>query len=167
MIAYLHSDLIDVSRHFGQGGLSELLLHGGDNHNAGGVMAVTAIRSIRNSSESEPYFARNHENQNDTGGPGKSLEINSGEVVQCNMWVPWCATQEDFDNRHKISIVPLAFNEIPVTFTIGQQGDYVRYSKDGLFHDEGEPVPGNNTVGGDRAIQIVGTSLTNADIIFY
>lgn len=130
-------------------------------------MAVTAIRSIRNGHETDVYFVRNHENPNDTGGQGNVLTIPLGETVQCNMWIPWCNSQEDFDNRHRISIMPVAFNFIPVIFAIWQQGDYVRYSKNGLFKDDGDLVAGNNTIGGDRAIQIVGSDPKDADLVFY
>ena|SRR6478609_2741319 len=131
-------------------------------------MAVTAIKSIRSALDEDTYFVRNLENLNDTGGPGASLSIEPGApATQCNMWIPWCGSESDFVNRHRIIMVPIAFGVIPVTFTVWQQGDYVRYSKDGVFHDDGELVPGNPAVGGDRGVQIVGHDMNDADLVMY
>jgi hypothetical protein len=130
-------------------------------------MAVTAIRSIRNLVKGQVYNVRNQEQPNDTGGRGNALSVNGGEVVACNMWIPWCNNQADFDNHHKIIIVPTAVNVLPVLFAIWQQGDYVRYTRDGLFHNNGALVPGNSTVGGDRSVEIRGTGLFDADLRFY
>src|SRR4051812_14831306 len=130
-------------------------------------MAVTAIRSVRNKVPGEQYSIRNQENPNDTGGKGKSLDVPPNQVVSCNMWIPWCVNQNDFNNHHKIIIVPLAFNTIPITFNVWQEGDYVRYSRDGLFHKNGDLVPGNSTVGGDRSVEIIGSGLHDADLMFY
>jgi len=82
------------------------------------------------------------------------------------MWIPWCVNQADFDNHHKIILVPVS-NSLPVIFSVWQQGDYVRYSRDGLFHQDGELVPGNCTVGGDRSVDIVGPDLAHADLVFH
>jgi hypothetical protein len=131
-------------------------------------MAVTAIRSIRNRvTGGAEYHVRNQENPNDTGGRGHDLTVRSGQVIQCNMWIPWCVSQNDFDNHHKILIVPTAFQTIPAFFSIWQQGDYVRYSRDGLFHANGDLVPGNSTAGGDRSVDIVGTTIEDADLVFH
>lgn len=130
-------------------------------------MGVTAIKSISNRHATELYYVSNLEHPADTGGEGKTLQIQPGETKACNMWIPWCTSQNDFDNNHRIIIVPLAFDVIPVTFTIWQDGDYVRYSKDGLFHENGDFVPGNCTVNGDRSVDIIGNSLDDADLVFY
>lgn len=129
-------------------------------------MAVTAIKSIRNDVDAV-YAVKNNEHPSDTGGEGKALEIPPGVVVPCSMWIPWCGSQGDFDDNHFIIMSPVALDVEPVVFIIWQDGDYVRYSKDGLFHPNGNLVQGNNTVGGDRAIQIVGPNMFEADIIFY
>jgi len=129
-------------------------------------VAVTAIRSIRNSN-GDSYFVKNNENPNDTGGPGKSLGVASGQTVPCNMWIPWCTSEADFEGGHFIIMSPVAFNEVPVVFVIWQEGDYVRYSKDGLFHPNGDLVPGHASVGGDHDVQIVGLNKFDADLVLY
>jgi hypothetical protein len=129
-------------------------------------VAVTAIRSVRNHVPGSLYHVRNQENPNDTGGRGHSLDVQAGNVVKCNMWIPWCVNQQDFANHHKIILVPTS-NRPTVTFSVWQHGDYVRYSRDGLFDADGELVPGNCTVGGDRSVDIVGADLDHADLVFH
>ena len=130
-------------------------------------MAITAIRAVRNLLLNDVYFVRNQEQPNDTGGKGHALEVDPGAVLTCNMWIPWCRSQEDFDWHHKIIVVPVVNDQIPVVFNIWQEGDYVRYSRDGLFKSNGDLVPGNCTVGGDRSVEIVGDDAFNADLRFF
>jgi hypothetical protein len=131
-------------------------------------MGITAIKSISNLHETELYYVKNHEHPDDTGGKGQALAVQPGETIACNMWIPWCTSNDEFSKwHHRISIVPLALNTFPVEFNIWQQGNYVRYSKNGLFQDNGNLVPGNCTVNGDRSVEITGTSLYDADIKFY
>ena len=131
-------------------------------------MGITAIKSIANRHENEVYYVRNLENPNTTGGTGKSLQVGVGSTVQCNMWIPWCISETEFITyRRHILISPLAFGVIPVVFAIWQQGDYVRYSTDGLFYSDGTLVPGNATINGDRSVEITGTTLFDADLRFF
>src|SRR5262245_3561729 len=109
-------------------------------------MAITSIRSIRNFVAGSTYVVRNQETKD------PALSVDSGRAVTCKMPIPWCDNQAQFDNMHKIVMSPIATGRVPITFTIWQQGDYVRYSKDGLFHNDGDLVPGNCTVGGDRSV---------------
>ena len=131
-------------------------------------MGITAIKSIANRHENSVYYVRDLENPNATGGTGKVLQVDVGQTVQCNMWIPWCWSETQFINDHRrILIAPPAFNEIPVRFNIWQQGDYVRYSTDGLFHSDGTLVPGNATINGDRSVEITGTTIFDADLRFF
>ena len=129
-------------------------------------MPVTAIKSLRNGTDT-PYVIKNNENPNDTGGKEHVLDIPPGRVIQCSMWIPWCGSETDFNAKHFIIMSPVAIDVGPSSFVIWQDGDYVRYSKDGLFHLDGDLVQGNNTVGGDRAIQIVSPNSSEVDLIFY
>jgi hypothetical protein len=84
------------------------------------------------------------------------------------MWIPWCVNQADFEWGHKILITPaVAAPPVPIFFAIWQEGDYVRYSLNGLFAKNGLLVPGNCTVGGDRSVEIVGPDVTHADLRFF
>jgi hypothetical protein len=130
-------------------------------------MAITAIRSIRNLVGGSVYNVGNQEQPNDTGGRGHSLLVRSGSVVACNIWIPWCNSQVDFDNHHKIVVVPDGVGAVPILFAIWQQGDYVRYTRDGLFYDNGALVHGNCTVGGDRSVEIRGADIFHADLRFF
>jgi hypothetical protein len=130
-------------------------------------MSVTAIRAITNVNLSQVYVVKNLANPNDTGGNGQGLTIAVGTAVQCNMWIPWCASEKDWANRQRINITPIAINVFPILFNIWQHGDYIRYSKDGLFHSDGDIVPGNSTIGRNCTLEITGTSFADADLRFY
>ena len=130
-------------------------------------MGVTAIKSIKNNNATGAYYIKNLEHPSDTNGPDGPMKAAPGQNITCNMWIPWCTSQTDFYNNHRIIIVPFSNDPHAVTLTIWQQGDYVRYSRDGGFHDNGTLVPGNSTVNGDRSIEITGTNVLDVDLRFY
>jgi hypothetical protein len=122
----------------------------------------TAIRSIQNAHQDDVYFVRDLED------PSHPLNnIAPGEDRSCNMTIPWCTSQTDFEQNHHIIIVPLASNVIPTNFYIWQDGDYVRFSTDGVFHSNGQLVPGNSAVGGNKNLTIEGTSIFEASLRLY
>ena len=140
-------------------------------------MPVTAIKSIRNGTGVGCYV-RNLENPNDTDRNGQPHALAPGEVWQCNMWIPWADTQDQFDHGSGIGKGPAHINITfvwssledappPHEFAIWQSGDYVRYSKNLSWVNNGQLVPGNSTVGGDRSVDIVGTDGQDADVNFY
>ena len=139
-------------------------------------MAITSIRSILNSTESDCYI-RNFETPDDTGGDGKFITLEAGETLTCDMWIPWAGNQHEFDHGSSLfkgpAHIDISFSsstDIAPSlhhFSIWQQGDYVHYSKDGTWENDGFLVPGNNTVGGDRSVEIVGDAGEDADLRFY
>ena len=140
-------------------------------------MAITAIKSVKNSVDNL-FYVKNVENPNDTGGIGHALEVPPGQTIVCNMWIPWCDTQDQFDHGSSLGKGPahilISFlwsstqgGPIPPQFAIWQQGDYVRYSRNALFKRDGDLVMGNNTVGGDRSVEVTGSDMQSAQLWFY
>ena len=124
-------------------------------------MAITSIRSFRNLIGGETYGVRNNEESQEP------LIVASGEAKACNMRIPWCNNQGEFDKNHYIISAPYVQGTVPARFAIWQEGDYVRYSRDSFFKPDGNLVPGNCTVGGDRSVEIVGTNIYDADLRFF
>ena len=130
-------------------------------------MGVTAIKSIKNSNATGAYYIKNLEHPSDTTGPNGPMKVAPGQNISCNMWIPWCTSQTDFYNNHRIILVPFSNDGNARVIAIWQQGDYVRYSLNDTFQNNGTLVPGNSTVNGDRSIEITGTNVLDADIKFY
>ena len=143
-------------------------------------MPVTAIRSIRNSTP-EGLGVANLENPSDTGGgKGSSLNVLPGQVIECNIWIPWADSYSDFLHgkwplfrgpAHILILYAWASTQDPQdpppnAFAVWQQGDYVRYTKNMQWSDNGPLVPGNSTVGGDRSLEVVGGTIWQSDLVF-
>lgn len=88
----------------------------------------------------------------------KDRNAGADSYACCNMWVPWCTSQGDFDGGRVISIerhVPLdrPDDEGEVLGWIWQgnqaDGDLVRHSRSG-YEQPGRPIPGAARVSGDR-----------------
>jgi hypothetical protein len=129
-------------------------------------MSTTTIKSLTNTNFAASYLVKNHDNPDSTGGLGKALELSPGQTLACNISIPACTSQQDFDAKKRISIAATTNSGVPVTLSIWQDGDHVRYSKDGLFHSGGDLVPGNNAVNGDRELEITGFILASSDVRF-
>jgi hypothetical protein len=123
-------------------------------------MGVTAIKSITNTHANLTYRVKNRENSNDP-----ELTIAPGQVTPCNMWIPWCTSEKDFDNHH-IQILEVSAGLVQ-PIAIWQDGDYVRYSKEGVFQPNGNLVLGASYVNGDRSVVISGERNAGPTITFY
>jgi hypothetical protein len=117
-----------------------------------GPLWITAIREFKNSLKSpiELYRVRTRE----------LVKVGANASVSCNVWIPWCDTQRQFDaGEHIVLRTPAVWAKTYFIWAqpfiwIWQQGDYVRYSRDGKFHFNGERVPGDSRVDGDRALEL-------------
>jgi hypothetical protein len=96
------------------------------------------------------------------GAPGSGAAVGPGSALQVNMWVPWATTAADFPVHH----LELQFGSV-TRFWIWQcataeDGDHVRFSIDGAWHDHGRPVHGVSAVdavSGDRTMVVRDTCL--------
>lgn len=132
-------------------------------------MAITNIKRVINNSRS--YFVvRNHHHPSDTNDP--SSQVAPDGFFIHDMWVPWCFGQGDFNAGQFISITSgKADNPGAFSFTIWQHdcphldGDQVRFSTDGAFHDCDIrlQVPGESVAGGDRKVTISGDKEDGSD----
>lgn len=141
-------------------------------------MPVTVIRYIRNTTGVK-WSVLNLENTDETSEDGKaSYSLYPGGSWSCNIRIPQVEAGYEMvlgKDRHIMIITPQPKSDLRTArqFVVWQHGDRVRYSvQDGLstsrtLSGSGTPVPGNNNVGGDRSVDIVGTDRFDADLRFY
>src|SRR4051812_115792 len=122
-------------------------------------MGVTAITGITNRSDSDVILL-DIENP-DAPGHGDTVAPGGSHVV--DMWIPWAPRQADFAGKH----IRLLFGGVP-RFWIWQahnrDGDRVRFSTDGAWHDCGEPVDGMSGVDGPRTLVVYDDGFQLVDI---
>ncbi len=112
-------------------------------------MGVIAIKQIRNLA-SGPAQVRNRETPHDTdNGRG---DLAPGEIRDIEIWIPWCADGQSFGTKHMdVTVVGVTLGGGNRTFTIWQashgDGDRVRLSTDGAWHDPGAEIGGYSAVG--------------------
>ena len=132
-------------------------------------MAITNIKRIINTSRAF-FVVSNHHNPSDTNDP--SSQVAPDGFFIHDMWVPWCSSQNDFNAGQFISITSGKTNNPGAfSFTIWQHncphldGDQVRFSTDGAFHDcsERNQVPNESVAGGDRFVTISGSNEDGSD----
>lgn len=108
-------------------------------------MGITAIKHIINNS-SQTVLIHNHENT------ANSVTIYPNNCATIDIWIPWCASQGDWQNNHYLSL------ELPDTAStlcwIWQQDNFVRFCTDGQFHNQGTSVPGTAQIDADRLLTI-------------
>lgn len=139
------------------------------------MASITSIRLIRNRTGATGEVGgagrydvaiRNRESPGDTNGEGRSVPIpanNERDYFQCAMWIPWF-NEGEFDNK-----------VIEISLFEGGGGGHVTtlkiYQRDGyIYYRQGETdylVSGNGHEGGDRTVDVTGTSADNADLTFY
>lgn len=113
---------------------------------------ITAIREFENLTpvRVQIYSVRTRE----------LVRAEPGKAVSCNMWIPWADTARQFAAGERIEVqtpgyLAGGYYIFPQTYHwIWQQGDFVRCSKDGQFHFNGEHVPGDARIDGDRVLQV-------------
>ena len=115
-------------------------------------MGITAITMLDNRSSSTVRLL----DIENPGVQGNNVPVGPGQSLQVNMWVPWANTAAQFPGQH------LQLEVGSVSFWIwqcatDQDGDHVRFSMDGAWHDHGRPVHGISAVdlvSGDRTIVV-------------
>lgn len=113
-------------------------------------MGVTAIRELHNRSSSTVALF-NAENPDPTTGHGGL--VRPGGRMEADMWIPW-ASAADFPRKH----LRLEVDGRPrywIWQVLNADGDRVRFSTDGAYHDRGEPVDGIPAVDGDRTLVVL------------
>lgn len=118
---------------------------------------ITAIKQLENDTD-QHIILHNVEDQ-------KSVKCKPHSNVSCDMWIPWCDYQKSFERGHHMKVLwsfPLVSpkNYIPPQpfAWIWQQGDFVRFSTDGKWKFNGDPIPGTSKKGGDRALMVSPTA---------
>ncbi len=114
-------------------------------------MGVTAFVRMINFSDSYVYF-NNVEN-----GRNYWLRPRSGKYVYytaMNEWVPWCDSQRDFDNGHRI-LLTIQNQSNAIWQSREADGDFLRYSANGHYRKGAPRIPGDSGVDGNREIQIL------------
>jgi hypothetical protein len=112
-------------------------------------MAVTAIKSFDNDSRNVVVVENKERNQTVTIRPGGSRGF--------DIWIPHCASEEDFTANHYLKIEVLAFNR---NFYIWQEDaggiDAVRFTQGAAprWEHNAARVPGFNSAGGNRMLEI-------------
>lgn len=126
-------------------------------------MAITAIKKLANLSGASVRVV-NCENTN-TRGSGVIVPQNSS--IDTDMWIPWCASSEDFNCGHYIILETSPALEYPELlrpmFWIWQaahnDGDFVRLSTSGRYENPGNRIGGLSTVGGDRRMVVTDSGI--------
>lgn len=121
-------------------------------------MSITAIKYVQNQS-SLPVEIVNDESHETSNG-----SIPPGEGRSMNTWVPWCGSQSDFNNGHRITVRLRRPGQEDTMFAIWQQGrrdgDYVRFTQSAeevVFDGNAPPIwTGNDgaRAGGDRILYV-------------
>ncbi len=112
-------------------------------------MGVTAIKRIENRSSATLKLI-NKEN------PNASVEhapMGPGSVRDVDIWIPWAGNSWDFPGKH----LEIRLNDQPrhwIWQAWKGDGDFVRYSVDGAWHDPGTRVNGVSDVNGDRTLLV-------------
>ena len=113
-------------------------------------MGVTAIKRIVNQSFASATLL-NLENRT---SPGHGVLIRPGESVAVDIWVPWAPRAEDFPQRH-LQLQVNGQTRFWIWQAANADGDFVRFSVDGTWHDQGERVYGLAGVDGDRMLVVL------------
>lgn len=108
-------------------------------------MGVTAIKRIVNNYSSQVTVSvKDHENN---GLPVATLGPGSAD---CDMWIPWCTSQNDFNAGHYISITGTNVN-LYIWQEARADGDFVRFSTTG-YSATCAPVLHYANVNGNRVL---------------
>jgi hypothetical protein len=121
---------------------------------------ITAIKSIRNRSDAN-WLVINIENPNDTDH-GEGINVLTGMSLAFNMWIPWANDATQFEG-HRIDFQMNGSDQQIIS--IWQQDDHIWFTRTlagqagvGPFLGQTDlnMVDGNNSIIGDRSVEIVG-----------
>src|SRR5687768_12901442 len=100
-------------------------------------MGVTFIKRLENRSRS-PIKLVNKENSNTRGN---DIVVPPKSSVFIDMAIPWAPAQTDFPGHH-LEIVVGGVTRYWIWQAANADGDFIRFSTDGSWHNQGEHVHG-------------------------
>lgn len=100
-------------------------------------MGITAIKRIENRSLSTVQVL----NRERPESRGANTVIASGSSIAADMWIPWAPRAEDFLGHH-LEIQQSGRPRYWIWQAANADGDFIRFSTDGLWHDQGEKIHG-------------------------
>lgn len=114
-------------------------------------MGVTAIKQIVNQTNGTADIT-NYENTR------TNQTVPAGASVACDIWIPWCTSQADFEHNHYLKVVA-GLRTTWVWQNKDHSGDQVRASPEGRFQINQTPIEGDSGVDGNRILYIRGSGL--------
>jgi hypothetical protein len=120
-------------------------------------MTITSIRRISNGATFTIVMTKDE---------GRTrVEIPAGITQNVDIWIPWCSNQSDFDARKYLQVVALFRDTIyPGSvvawwlFYLWQQDKQISVATAPAGFSSGVCVPSNCATGGDRRMDIGGTT---------
>jgi len=98
-----------------------------------GIFNTTGINAIVNKTDGNiKVFNKEH-----PGSPGSGMLVIPGGYLDVQMVVPWANGQNDFNGNHFLEIDGDNGLLYAVWQSNNNDGDWVRYSSDGMWHDQG------------------------------
>ena len=113
-------------------------------------MAITAITLLDNRSSAVVRLL----DMENTSVPGHNVPVAPGQSLAVNMWVPWADNSGQFPSKHLELQLGSATRFWIWQNLTWEDGDHVRFSMDGAWHDHGRPVHGVSVTAGDRTIVV-------------
>jgi hypothetical protein len=118
------------------------------------AMGVTAIKRIENRGSTNLTLV-NRENDR------IERDIAPGSARAVDIWIPWASNATEFGEKC-LEVRQGGTTRYWIWQAWRGDGDYVRYSTDGAWHDPGARVNGLPDVNGDRTFQVYGHSMALA-----
>lgn len=112
------------------------------------AIGITAIKEIINNSKETLHIIKKENPNHDL------LTIFSGNTSVHEIWVPWVTNQNEFNEK----VIEITFEESNKKISIWQNGNTVRYSKNG-FSNGGFAVAPMQKTDGDRKLTITDTQI--------
>src|SRR5205085_9890387 len=103
----------------------------------GGNMGTTWIKRLENRSSSTITLI----NKQDSGTRGDNIAVPRKTSIAVDMTIPWAAVQGDFPLHH-LEILVDGVTRYWIWQSTRSDGDFIRFSTDGAWHDPGEHVHG-------------------------
>lgn len=100
-------------------------------------MGFTWIKRLENRSRSTITLLNKH----DAGTRGHNIAVPPGSSIAVDMTIPWAAAQTDFPTNH-LEIVAGGVTRFWIWQATHADGDFIRFSTDGAWHDPGEHAHG-------------------------
>lgn len=100
-------------------------------------MGTTWIKRLENRSQSTITLL----NKENSGARGHNIAVPPGSSIMVDMAIPWAPVQSNFPGHH-LEIVVGGVTRYWIWQATNADGDFIRFSTDGAWHDQGEHVHG-------------------------